>query len=65
MPEAASTDPRLHLLQALYDGSANDPAARSAGFAALLDTYVATHGNDLLHQAQHALAGIGHDLQLI
>ena len=65
VPEAASTDPRLHLLQALYDGSANDPAARSAGFAALLDTYVATHGNDLLHQAQHALAGIGHDLQLI
>lgn len=72
IPEAPSADPELRLLQAIYDGSNQDPAASRSVTDQLLRNFGNTVTGGLVDDANGAfndvrdgLNGIGQDLQLI
>jgi len=72
IPEAGSADTELHLLQAIYDGSHQDPAASQAVTDQLLRNFgnsvtggLVDDANGAFNNVRDGLAGIGQDLQLV
>ena len=71
IPEAASTDPELRLLQAIYDGSHQDPAASQNVTDQLLRNVgnsvtggLVDDANGAFNDVRDTLGGISKDLQL-
>ncbi|TDH64524.1 hypothetical protein E2C06_00845 [Dankookia rubra] len=71
IPEAASTDPELRLLQAIYDGSHQDPAASRSVTDQLLRNFgnnvtggLVDDANGTFNDVRDTLGDIGNDLQL-
>ncbi len=72
IPEAASADPELRLLQAIYDGSSQDRAASQSVTDQLLRNIgndltggLVDDGNGVFTDIRDGLTNIGQDLQLI
>lgn len=71
IPEAASTDSELRLLQAIYDGSHQDPAASRSVTDQLLRNYgnsvtggLVDDANGAFNDVRDTLGDLGRDLQL-
>ncbi|MFC7474541.1 hypothetical protein ACFQS7_09265 [Dankookia sp. GCM10030260] len=72
IPEVATTDPELRLLQAIYDGSDQDPAASRNVTDQLLRNFgnsvtggLVDDANGAFNDVRDGLGDIGQDLQLI